>query len=247
MLPFAPPFISLCLCAHNLKLRRVCHAVSGGWLPPARRGIKLSGLATLWDFYATFGTIGGLSASDATSDAAAAAAGLPPVDSISMWGYWSGASERSPRQEVPMGTALGSSEGAGNEFLVTGVEALVRADGMKLIVTAVGDVMSKAIWTGPSFPNRSCLQATGCSESEWEASVDCSRGCLYNLTQDPSEHYDLSEQLPLIVTQMRQRIEQLNRTTFSPHRGEPNVVGCDVALQFYSGFWVSILLASLCP
>ena len=69
--------------------------------------------------------------------------------------------------------------------------------------------------------------------------MDCSHGCLYNLTEDPTEHHDLSAQLPLIVTQMRGRIEQLNRTTFSPHRGEPNAVGCEVALQFYGGFWVS--------
>ena len=62
--------------------------VSGGALPPARRGIKLQGLTTIWDLYATFGVAGGLSEAEATEDAAAAAAGLPAVDSISQWAYW---------------------------------------------------------------------------------------------------------------------------------------------------------------
>jgi hypothetical protein len=35
---------------------------------------------------------------------------------------------------------------------------------------------------------------------------------------------------------MKERIEALNRTTFSPRRGEASPLGCEVALGVYGGF-----------
>ena len=64
--------------------------VSGGALPRTRRGIKLNGLTTAWDLLATFAVMGGLSTAQALSDPAAAAAGLPAMDSVSQWDYWLG-------------------------------------------------------------------------------------------------------------------------------------------------------------
>jgi arylsulfatase I/J len=52
--------------------------VSGGYLPPARRGAREPGLAHIADWWAT---LIGLAGGDA-SDARAAAAGLPPPDSL---------------------------------------------------------------------------------------------------------------------------------------------------------------------
>ena len=59
---------------------------AGGLIPSAMRGTKLSGLAAVWDSYATFAALAG---ADPT-DHRAAAAGLPPVDSIDLWPYLSG-------------------------------------------------------------------------------------------------------------------------------------------------------------
>lgn len=60
-------------------------------MPEARRGTKLTGMITLWDLYATFCAVAGLSAAEAAADPVAEAAGLPPIDSIDhQWGYWSG-------------------------------------------------------------------------------------------------------------------------------------------------------------
>ena len=75
---------------------RVVGLVSGGALPAARRGTKTSALVTSWDWYATYCTIAGAD----PADSKAAAAKLPPVDSISQWGFLSGANATQPRAEI---------------------------------------------------------------------------------------------------------------------------------------------------
>jgi len=204
--------------------------VSGGYLPPSRRGIKLNGLTTLWDLYATFGTAGGLSATDATSDVVAAAAKLPAVDSKNQLAYWMGNTTTPPRTEIAVGTAYGNSHGGGNQFEATSIEALIRND-MKLILTAPGQPLDEAIWTGPQYPNASSNQ------SAWLDAIDCSKGCLYNLTADPNEHNDVSSLFPSVVAEMTAAIYQINETAFSPHRGLPSPIACQVALEEYHGFW----------
>jgi hypothetical protein len=204
------------------------------------RVLQADGLATLWDLYATFGSIAGLSPSEATADDPAARAGLPPVDSINQWPYWSGESSVPPRLEIAVEAAIGgpfASHGGGDAFLTTAVEGLIRADGMKLLITQPGQPLEEAIWTGPSFPNSSFPASSGAQILA--TSVECSHGCLFNVSADadPTEHHDLSAEMPLIVSQMRARIEELNRTTFSPHRGLPSSAGCYVALQKWGGFW----------
>ena len=46
------------------------------------------------DRYATFAAVAGVD----PTDHRAQLAGLPPVDGISMWDYWSGKTSRSPRK-----------------------------------------------------------------------------------------------------------------------------------------------------
>ena len=62
------------------------------------------GLSTIWDWYATFASIAGVS--DVT-DKAAAEAGLPPIDSLDLWPYISGAVSSSPRKQLLVGTGNG--------------------------------------------------------------------------------------------------------------------------------------------
>lgn len=159
--------------------------VSGGWLPQELRGVKKDGLATLWDLYATFGHLAGLSPADARSDEAAAAAGLPTVDSIDQWDWWSGKATSPPRRELPVGTAFGNSHGGGNAFMATSVQALIwdryaglEGGGMvKLILTDPQTPIDEAVWTGPQYPNASS------NMSAWDTAMDCSRGCLFNLVR----------------------------------------------------------------
>jgi len=196
--------------------------VAGGFLPPSRRGSKESGLVSIEDWYATFCGLAGVSAQDER----AAAAGLPPVDSLDLWPLLSGANSTSPRSEVVLGMpTVSSANSIGDPF--TGVQALIRADGWKLIT----GVTHQNIWTSPVYPNRS---------TKWDNSpYDCGArgGCLFNVFTDPSEYHDVASENPDIVTSMRQRIEALNRTMYRPNRGTPDPSACPVLMEKWKGFW----------
>ena len=79
---------------------RVNAFVSGGLLPESRRGVKVDGLSTIWDWYSTFADVAGVTD---VADAKAAKAGLPPVDSISLWPWWNGTADASPRKRILIG------------------------------------------------------------------------------------------------------------------------------------------------
>ena len=220
--------------------------VSGGALPPARRGIKLQGLTTIWDLYATFGVAGGLSEAEATEDAAAAAAGLPAVDSISQWGYWNGSVTTPPRTELAIGGEVGNENGAGGGVRFrgptssnTGVEALIWGTPGKQFKLMVG-TFHEAAWTGPEWPNSSSTSFAA-NNSHWLVTADCRAGCLFDISETmhgDNEHTDLAATQPDMVKKMRARLEQINATVFSPNRGPADKeLGCNVALNDYSGFW----------
>ena len=71
----------------------------------------------------------------------------------------------------------------------------------------------------------------------WATVVDCSAGCLFNLTADITEHNDLAAEQPELVATMGARIREINATAFSPQRGAPSPLGCQVALRQNGGFW----------
>ena len=77
--------------------------VSGGFLNATsssrgRVGTKLDGLVALADWYSTFAFLAGIV--DPT-DHAAAAAGLPPIDSLNLWPYLSGAARPAQNPSNP--------------------------------------------------------------------------------------------------------------------------------------------------
>ena len=59
----------------------------------------------------------------------------------------------------------------------------------------------------------------------------------YNLTQDPTEHFDIAASQPQLVAQMTARLIELNATCFSPRRGDVDPAACTVANERYHGFW----------
>jgi arylsulfatase I/J len=97
--------------------------VSGGFLPPAVRGTKFEGLVAVWDWYSTFCAVVRqtihfqdlsswavkstirlcLQAGVSAIDRRAAAASLPPIDSLSMVDVLLGTGP-SPRTSLPLGT-----------------------------------------------------------------------------------------------------------------------------------------------
>ena len=74
--------------------------VSGGLVPAHRRGLRLEGLGAVWDWYATFADLAGVS----KDDPVAAAARLPAVDGVSLWPYLAGDVQASPRTVLPIGS-----------------------------------------------------------------------------------------------------------------------------------------------
>jgi arylsulfatase B len=196
--------------------------VSGGLIPPARRGVKESGLVSIEDWYSTFCNLAGAP----VEDTRAAAAGLPPVDSLDLWPLLSGANATSPRSEVVLGMpTISSSNSKGDPY--TGVQAVVRSDGWKLVV----GVTHQNVWTSPSYPNAS---------TQWDDTpADCGDGgCLYNVFQDESEYHDVAAANPGIVAELRARIAHHNATVYRPDRGvNDQAAACPILLGKYGGFW----------
>lgn len=71
--------------------------------------------------------------------------------------------------------------------------------------------------------------------------LDCEKngkkGCLYNIYDDPSEFYDLSEKRGYrsIVNRMLRRLERFRETNFNPIRGDENYQAC-IAGFHYGGY-----------
>ena len=79
---------------------RVNAFLSGGYVPVAKRGTRSSSLVALWDWYATLASIGGLGEAD-IADGRAAAAGLPPIDSIDQSAHLLGTLPIATSSEMP--------------------------------------------------------------------------------------------------------------------------------------------------
>ena len=116
-----------------------------------------------------------------------------------------------------------------------------------------------AMWTGPQWPNATST-AFAANDSHWAVTADCRHGCLYDLTNDigksarfgescteydiliivcgVGEHTDISATKPAIVAKMRERLEQINATVFSPNRGlGQQKLSCEVGVNQYRGYF----------
>ena len=211
-------------------------------MPSAMRGKKLAGLGAVWDAYATFAFLAGVD----PTDQAAAAAGLPPVDSLNLWPYWSGQKDASPRRLLEIGSTTCERPGEPaciNKWGWGDVRTVVQG---LLVDMGAGKGLWKLLtgrtpmngWQGPLFPNA--------STPHWLWSFneifDCGEeGCLFRLDEDPTEQTDLRLAQPAIAAAMLDQLRTLNQTTFSPYRGpgEQNGVvaaACDAA-RGYGGFF----------
>jgi hypothetical protein len=174
-------------------------------------------------WYATFCGLAGVP----VDDPRAAAAGLPQPDSVDQWPLISGANSTPPRTEVVLGQpTVSGANSIGDPYM--GVQALIRADGYKLILGTT----HQNVWTSPAYPNKS---------SSWKNDpYDCGGkgGCLFNVFTDPTEHLDVAAAHPDIVASMRARIAELNATLYNPNRGKSDQAGaCSKGMGDYGGFW----------
>ncbi len=222
--------------------------VSGGALPAKMRGARLGGLATVWDWYATFADVGGLPAS-ALVDREAAAAGLPPVDAISLWPYVSGAVPESPRRQVVLGTGDGAANGIVADYSAGhgtggghhggsdgGPAAASQANATGLWKLLTDDHILYDGWTGPECPNATYVSPPA---------GRCAPFCLYRLDQDPTEHDDLQPAVAAgadpvaaaVAADLLARVAAANATGFHPNRGDEDAASCLAAVETWGGYW----------
>eukprot|EP00965_Chrysotila_dentata_P175388 5788812-Pleurochrysis_carterae.AAC.2 len=173
---------------------RVAAFVSGGFLPAAVRGTKLQGMVHIADWY---GTLCALARVDAR-DARAAAAGLPPIDSVDVWPMLSGRNLTSPRRGFLVNA----------DAIVLGEWKYVRG----------GTQMIGAAWGGPQYPNAST--ATDPVNSH---TLRCPpQGCLFNVVRDKTERFEVSsDNEEVVATLARQLEEEAARIWQTSHAEDP--------------------------
>eukprot|EP01065_Artemidia_motanka_P026718 TRINITY_DN31978_c0_g1_i1.p1 TRINITY_DN31978_c0_g1~~TRINITY_DN31978_c0_g1_i1.p1 ORF type:complete len:539 (+),score=164.55 TRINITY_DN31978_c0_g1_i1:89-1705(+) len=202
---------------------RVNAFASGGFIPAAVRGTKQEGYVCGWDWYATFAALAG----EDPTDHRAAAAGLPPIDSVNVWPLVSGENGTSPRAEIPIGDFNGTNSDAQTPTLVGG---LISGDFKILIGTE-----TMAGWPGPHFPNTS--SSWNPSESREKCGTTPATGCMYNIIEDPGEHHNLASSMGERFEQMLRRVEELQQDVYSPDRGVVDPKACELGTGRYGGFW----------
>jgi arylsulfatase I/J len=187
---------------------RVPAFVSGGALPPARRGATEAGAVHLADWLATFAAVAGVRD---TADARAAAAGLPPIDSLDVWPLLSGANATSPRVEMPISPAV----------LLSFPHKLLRG---------LQDWSGR---TSPLYPNATSVRADA-SPNTW---TFCGGGCLFDVAADPEERHDLAPARPDLVATLSARLDDLARGFFS--NKDVGVDACPPGTQL-CGCWAAV-------
>ena len=166
------------------------------------------------------------------TDARAAAAGLPPIDSLDMSALLFGTNATSPRTEV----AIGSSDGADNagNTIVQGIIDV--PSGLKLVI---GDI-DPAFFQGPTYPNTTSTVKPPhlvCGDPDAGGKA-YGPGCLFDVLNDPSETTDLAgeKKHAADVTRLRKRIAELQKGVFNPDRGSNDPDFCKTALGKWGGF-----------
>ena len=150
---------------------------------------------------------------------------LPPVDSVDVWSLLSGATDASPRVEIPVSPRV---------LLEFDDEGRAGGAIWKLMVGQ----FSRAGWQGPTYPNASSPTSDPDSVNH-----DCGAGCLFEVRSDPTEHNDLAAAQPDRVAAMAARLAALGTGMFSNNDtgvdlcppGTPGDCACWMAANVYDG------------
>eukprot|EP00730_Choanoeca_flexa_P002296 TRINITY_DN10995_c0_g1_i1.p1 TRINITY_DN10995_c0_g1~~TRINITY_DN10995_c0_g1_i1.p1 ORF type:complete len:504 (+),score=85.75 TRINITY_DN10995_c0_g1_i1:70-1581(+) len=213
---------SICGGANNYPLRggktsvfqggiRVTSFLSGGYLPPSRRGAVEDGMVLVTDFMATFCHLAGV---DCSHDPVAKAANLPDIDSVNLWPLLSGENATSARTEYPI-TVKNSN------MLIQWPYKLIR-----------GSAITFPQWTGPSYPNMTTPNGGFLPDD-----LDCSQGCLFDLQADPTEHHDIAQAHPDVVARMQDRLDYWVKDTFDHQIGHVYRKACEAYIDRYHGYF----------
>ena len=205
--------------------------LSGGYLPANLRGTKNEEFMHLADWYATLCAIAGVD----PTDTKAAAANLPPIDSLNMWPMLSGQVKNSPRMEIPLGSS-DNADNAGNTIVQGFIDVNKTSNtyGLKLILGSV----DPAFFQGPVYPNISSTVKPPhlvCGDPDGIVGAK-GPGCLFDIVNDPYELTDISSQYPGHVAGLRNKIKDLQKNVYNPDRGGKDPAFCTTGYKKYGGF-----------
>ena len=174
----------------------------------------------------TFCMLAGLSQASCQEDPLAAAGGLPPIDSRSVWALVTGQDASPVRTELPIDGAV---------FIVA--NSSTSGPWYKLFTSphVVG-----AGRTGPVFPNST-------SPDPEAPTMQCARGgCLFDIWGDEAEEHDIAAQHPELVASMGARLSELAKGFYSnsdtggmdlcPNGISPESCLCWAATNLHGGF-----------
>ena len=211
--------------------------LSGGVVPAAKRGSTHDDLVACWDWFSSLCRLAGV----APADGAAAAAGLPPIDSVDQLPYIFGANATPPRAVVELGVPITSGEAVGVfKYNLANGDVFVGGAVTKKWKLLVG-AQFQSVWTGPAYPNG----------STWEdVLVDCGggppfpgrrpaapplRGCLFDLENDPLETSNVADANPEVVAALNATIVGAQRGVIAYLHGALDPAACDAAYNASRG------------
>lgn len=172
--------------------------LNGGYLPDDRRGVVLEGYMHIADWYATFCGMLGIDASDPEAEAL----GLPAIDSLNIWPYMMGEVDKSPRFEIVIS------------------DTTIIYDAYKLMIGKY----PYAVWQSAVWPDKHTLSHDAMKDTvldcidivgDWAVRTT-KRGCLFNLTADPEERTDISDDFPDVVETLRARLFEVLTDAYDP-------------------------------
>lgn len=173
---------------------RAAAFVAGGLLPSDLRGTTSEVVMHLVDWYATFAALAGLAY---PTDHAAAASGLPPLDSVNAWPALTARSETGDGRFAAAYTHA--------ELPLSRTALLDARSHLKLL----RGKQHPAGWQGPRYPNASSRVSSP------NFDLECGRtGCLFNVSSDPYEHINLAGVMPEVARAMSARLDQLAKSFF---------------------------------
>mmetsp|Transcript_134114 Transcript_134114/g.267624 ORF Transcript_134114/g.267624 Transcript_134114/m.267624 type:complete len:539 (+) Transcript_134114:63-1679(+) len=217
--------------ANNLPLRggkladweggiRVNAFMTGGAVPPSKRGTILEDYIHECDWYATFASIAGVD----VFDNKAHDAGLPPVDGVDHSALLLGA----------------GTPGSGKRTEIHHSVRALTVGRWKLITGGMMDIFSNHSMGRAFIPYSGWRPGWG-----MDAVINtlhyknCGHGCLFDIKADPNEHKELSATHPDIVQKLKARLKELNQGVIHKEVGHDDPDACTRWNGFY-GPWVDM-------
>ena len=136
--------------------------------------------------------------------------GFPNIDGFNVWPLVSGTNLTSPRNELYVD----------NNTLIQGNYKYLKGQ------------VSWASWSGNIFPNSSSPQHPVEGTSQ-----DCSKGCLYDVLNDYTEHNNIANNNENIVNNMEQRLNELKKTFFT--NKEKGINSCPPNITIECACWMA--------